>query len=554
MSEQLLTQIIIFMGAIGLLHYGVIQITIAAQNLFDKVFKVLAIKISDQPLRALGVGVITSTLVQSSTTTALMAVFLLNAGLLSFSTGMGLILGANVGGAVLPWLLTLHSDLFSFLLIALGAFPAHFSTNNYIKQLGRMVFSFGLIFYGIGLTSQVLEQLVALEGLDFSGTFLFSNALLAHICLLLIATAITFIFQSSSTVVAIILALTAVPFLSPMNLVMLVMGANLGGGLLTVQHSHRGNFRARHLALGHTIFNLVGIVLIISVFAIYNGNTIEEFPFIFSFEREIIVAIFYTTFNFLTAIVYLPFLNKIESALNRLFPKEVGDQYDYKENLDILGNPQKMLPGVALVVSAKQVERYREMMEDLYELTLEYLKSPDRDAKISAKIKNYEQLADTYKEEMAKFIAALMEKELSYSQSLEGHSLIKMTSELEAISDLLDKIATIRTKMGPHFNCEGLAEVSIINLFEDTFTLYKDVFEFVKTEVLTHYDRKRRKVSKEKFFERSRDLKEQVEKLKVFTLNNAKEEVDQTVRLVDIVNILREIRSRSIQILLIPTK
>lgn len=70
-------------------------------------------------------------------------------------------------------------------------------------------------------------------------------------------------------------------------------------------------------------------------------------------------------------------------------------------------------------------------MERFFKLTYDYLCTSDKDAKILAKIKNFENIADRRQREMSQFVSALMEKELSSSQSYEGQEVIKITTELE---------------------------------------------------------------------------------------------------------------------------
>lgn len=553
MNEVGIINLIIAFGALGLLHYGIAQLSFASQYIFDHFFKKLAIKISHKPLYSMAAGLLITAMVQSSTTTTLMAVFLLNAGLISFRSGMGVVLGANIGGAFLPWIFTFHTDTFSFFFIALGAFPSLISRNNQLKQFGRLLLSLGLIFYGLGVLVEVLN--IILKNYNINDYSFFSGNFLPQLTIIIVGITFSCILRSSSTMMAIIITLAELKISVPLHVLFaLIIGTNLGGGIITILSSHRGNFNARHLAFGHGLFNLVGGIWSFALLYIFHDKVIDLFANLGITDRGVISALAYTIFNSVTVIVCLPGLKQIEGLLNYLFPKEEKDFYDSEAHLDMMGNPEKMLPGVALVVSAKEIIRYQYLMERFFKLTYDYLCTSDKDAKILAKIKNFENIADRRQREMSQFVSALMEKELSSSQSYEGQEVIKITTELEAISDILDKMAIIRTKLGTNFNSYLYPESKVISLFLKTHIFYQDSLEFIKDKAIQSngrtYQNPKNREDLNKFFERSKGLKETVAKLKLNVIETERLSNESKVMIIDLLAEIREIRGRSIQILL----
>lgn len=207
MNEVGIINLIIAFGALGLLHYGIAQLSFASQYIFDHFFKKLAIKISHKPLYSMAAGLLITAMVQSSTTTTLTAVFLLNAGLISFRSGMGVVLGANIGGAFLPWIFTFHTDTFSFFFIALGAFPSLISRNNQLKQFGRLLLSLGLIFYGLGVLVEVLN--IILKNYNINDYSFFSGNFLPQLIIIIVGITFSCILRSSSTMMAVIITLAS---------------------------------------------------------------------------------------------------------------------------------------------------------------------------------------------------------------------------------------------------------------------------------------------------------------------------------------------------------
>src|SRR5690606_25880539 len=108
---------------------------------------------------AVVVGIIVTMIVQSSSVTTIMVVGFVNAGLMQLTQAIGVILGANIGTTVTGWIISIKVGKYGLLLVALGVFPALFSKNQKLQNIGRVLFGVGMIFIGLETMSDAFKPL-----------------------------------------------------------------------------------------------------------------------------------------------------------------------------------------------------------------------------------------------------------------------------------------------------------------------------------------------------------------------------------------------------------
>lgn len=272
------------------------------------------------PWRGVGVGILVTGLVQSSSAVTVATIGFVNAGILSLRQAMGVIFGTNVGTTMTAWLVSLVGFGFKIEALALpilvvGVSLRLLASSTRWKGLGDALTGFGLFFLGLDLLKD------AFEGIAIS----FSASLSAGVntnwaSMILIGFVATLLTQSSSAAIAIILTASAGGIIGFESAAAAVIGANLGTTSTAALATFKATPAAKRLALSHIGFNLVtGIValcllplMLWLVNLLGDALDIENTP-------TAMLALFHTLFNLLGVIIMLPLANRFASLLEQLF-------------------------------------------------------------------------------------------------------------------------------------------------------------------------------------------------------------------------------------------
>jgi len=261
--------------------------------------------------RGVFIGCLITALVQSSSATTVLTVTFVDAGLLTLRQAIGVILGANIGTTVTAQLVALDLDFLAGPAVFLGAFLFFSSRFGPTHELGRVILGFGLLFTGMALMSRYLS---------FLSAYPFFPALILTLgrfpCTAVLAGAcVTGILQSSSVVIAMVIALADQGTIDLQGAIGFVLGSNIGTTVTALLASVGTSVNARRAAAVHFLFNVLGVLAF--------------FPFLSAFGRLVActspdlphqIANAHTLFNVLTTILCLPFVGALERLVITLVP------------------------------------------------------------------------------------------------------------------------------------------------------------------------------------------------------------------------------------------
>lgn len=258
--------------------------------------------------RSLGVliGAVVTALVQSSSATSVIAISLVNAGVLSFKNSVGIIFGANVGTTVTAQLVAFKLTSFAPFFIIFG-FLLSFAKSRY-SVFGKALFYFGFVFFSLNLISSSLAPLQNDERLI--GLLTSQHSPLFGI---LIGAVITALIQSSSVTTGLAIIFTQQGLMSMDNAIPILMGANIGTTATALLSIFNMDIAAKKTALAHLLFNLGGVVLFFPFIGWFSGG-----EYLFSSEPAIALANFHLIFNVTTSLLFLVFLNSFVRAVDWL--------------------------------------------------------------------------------------------------------------------------------------------------------------------------------------------------------------------------------------------
>ena len=277
--------------------------------------------------RALLLGIVSTTLLQSSSLVSIVTISFLSAGLISLIGGVGIIFGANIGTTTGAWLvagLGLKVDIAAYAMpmIALSIVLV-FQKSKPLRGIGYALAGLGFLFLGIHYMKEGFDTFK--EQIDLTRFAL--SGLLGLFVYSLIGTAATVVMQSSHATMVLILTALAAGQVSYENALALAIGANIGTTITAIISSLGANFQGRRLALAHLIFN-ASTAIVALVFIVPLRGTVDlvsEWVGIASSDYTMKLAVFHTIFNVLGVLLMLPLLSRLVTFLERRILEPVPD-------------------------------------------------------------------------------------------------------------------------------------------------------------------------------------------------------------------------------------
>lgn len=346
-------------GGLGLFIYGMVMMSNSLKSIAgDRMKRLLEILTNNRVLGIL-VGTIVTMIIQSSSTTTVMIVGFVNAGLMNLMQAIGVIMGANIGTTITAQLIAFNITQISPLAIAVGAGMFLFARRNKTKQIGSVILGFGILFTGIAFMSDAMAPLRDHEGFKSLLVSFSRNPILG----VLAGFVLTAIIQSSSASIGLLQALAIsgafnnIPGVSPFALtVPILLGENIGTCVTAMISSIGTNITAKRAAFIHFSIKVIGTVWVLIVLGIvgciFNGsNPIYDLIANISGTTMIAghvvpdvarqIANTHTIFNVVNTIVLFPFAGALVKLAEKIMPGEEKEDMGGLKFLDerILENP-----------------------------------------------------------------------------------------------------------------------------------------------------------------------------------------------------------------------
>ena len=383
----------------------------------------------------LGLGV--TAIIQSSSATTVMVVGFVNSATMTLTQAVGVIMGANVGTAVTSWLTGLSGvgsgeSVSAFLnwikpsawmpvLAVVGLGLTMFSKRDRRKSIGEVLLGFSVLMVGMDIMSSSVSGLKDSESFRSILT-MFENPILGVIA----GTVITAIVQSSSASVGILQSLTTTGAITYGAAIPIIMGQNIGTCVTALISSISANRNGKRAAVIHLYFNIIGVVVWLSVF--YILNAIFHFAFVGSTIGMWGVASVHTIFKILSVMLMAPFTKQLEK-LAVLTVRDKGR--DGEANL--LDERLLSTPSVAIKCCDEVADKMASVSCDALRRAADILLAYDE--KSAEVVYSYEDKADRYEDAISSYLVKLSSREMSESDSHEITKLLRVIGDFERISD-----------------------------------------------------------------------------------------------------------------------
>ena len=411
-------------------------------------------------------GLCITAIIQSSSATTVMVVGFVNSGLMTLRQAINVIMGANVGTTVTAWLLSLSGidsgnlwvqllkpSSFTPVLALIGIINYMFCRSSKKKDTGMILLGFATLMFGMETMSGAVAGLKDVPA--FTNLFIaFKNPILG----VLAGAILTAVIQSSSASVGILQALAVTGSVSYAAAIPIIMGQNIGTTVTAMLSSIGTNKNARRAAVVHLLFNVIGVVVLLTVFCIVRAALAPAFLNESASMAGIAVA--HSAFNILCTALLLPAGGLLETLAKRIVPDDAHARDEQTTELDVRLLPTPSLAlrqsrSVACEMAGYAVHALDNAIDALSCSTPELAQS----------IHDDEERCDHYEDILGTYLVKLSAQKMGRDESEEATELLKTIGDFERISDhavnILSSAEELERK-GLTFSGSALNELSVL--------------------------------------------------------------------------------------------
>ncbi|MBQ3172708.1 MAG: Na/Pi cotransporter family protein [Alistipes sp.] len=467
-------QLLTLLGALGMFLYGMNLMSAGLQKAAGSKMRSFLTAMTSNPFKGVMTGLGITSVIQSSSATTVMTVGFVNAGLLTLSQAVGVIMGANIGTTVTAWLvawLGFKADisLFAVPLMAVG-FILSLSKQDKRRHISELIVGFSLLFLGLSLMKESVPDLKETpEVLAFIQNWT-SYGFGSVLIFLVFGTILTLVLQSSSATMALTLIMVNMGWIPFEMGAAMVLGENIGTTITANIAAAVGNANARRAALAHTLFNLFGVcwaLILFRPFLALVGSTITLFglpnPIDIVHSADVAmtadesiatlygISMLHTLFNLFNTFILIWFVNVIVKIVTRVIKDKKGAEEDIVKLKFIDAGPLSTAE-LAIGQARNEVIHFAEISRrsiDFIRRAVE-AKNDKEFEEARQKLVKYEEIADRMEYEIAQFLNALPEDSISEDTRTEAKRMYKIIGELESLGDSGESISRILARRNSH--------------------------------------------------------------------------------------------------------
>jgi phosphate:Na+ symporter len=389
-------------------------------------------------------GLVVTALVQSSSATTVMVVSFVNAGLLSLTQSIGVIMGANIGTTTTAWIVSLIGFEFDISAIALPAVGIGFVMGvgkwKY-HQWGEAFLGFGFIFLGLRFLNDSVPS-VDPDSLEFVRSI--SNlGFLSILIGVAVGTVITLLIHSSAAMITLVIALAFRHMIGFEMAVAMTMGANIGTTIDAILAAMGAKTAAKRTALVHVLFNVGTTVLALIFFRpllALVGFLSSGLPGGPGIPAQL--AMFHTVFNVSGTILFIPFVKQFAALVSFIIKDSKAEADSEHYRLVVRSASIQDTPELNIIRAEKEIRDMAGVASSMYAVVSgalrDILEAPDKEGLVNAlvqEMKQKEAYADEMREVLTAFLIECTREQLNQHSRRRISSLIRIIADLEDMTD-----------------------------------------------------------------------------------------------------------------------
>ena len=435
-----LFQIINLLGGLALFLFGMNKMSDNLHAVAGAEFRKILKKLTSTPLRGVFVGLGVTALIQSSSATTVMMIGLVNTGIMTLNQAVGVVMGANIGTTITAQLIAFNIGQYAYVFVITGVILLFMRKSRKMERWSQILIGFGLLFVGLNVMSAAVSPLKESQlARDFMVSIA-ANPVLG----ILTGTLFTMLIQSSSASVGIVIVLANNGLIPFEGALYLVFGDNIGTTITAWLAGIGSNTTAKRVALVHTLFNLFGTILVgtLTYVGLYT-SLVNSFTPGNVFAGENVarhVANGHTLFNILCTIVFLPFAGLLAKLAKSIIPQG-------KEETLSLGEPKHLnyhIISDAELAIGQVMKELREMLRLVrMGLIVSYEAFKDKNYKKQIRISRIETAVDNLQKEITLYLVAVNERTNADDIIQKIPALLHTVNDIEKLGDFTEDINRI---------------------------------------------------------------------------------------------------------------
>ena len=488
MGREIAIAILTLLAGIGVFLLAVRLLSRNIEAMSGNKLKSLFSKTSKSKLLGVGLGTFTAAVIQSSGAVTVMVIGFINANLMDLTQGSVIAFGANIGTTITGQIValgmfgdnTISTTVIFTALTGIGAFITLFAKKDFLQKIGSIIAGFGLLFVGLETMSSAMSSFAEMESLRS-----FISSISNPILLVLVGTILTALLQSSSVMTSILITMVFSGLITVEQGLYVVMGSNIGAGIVAILASIGGSPDAKRVSLIHLVFNVFGAVVFLLIGMIMRLTTSGSVTLATVFEKifpnapQTQLAMFHTAYNVIKVALFLP-LTGITCKLSKKIIKDKPVPVQKEPQCAFIEEHFLKTPPIAVNMVKKEIERMFGIAVSNFNRSIEIVCQLDF-AKADA-FKENENTLNYLNKAITKFVVKIPAEQISDADAKYLSTAYRSVSDLERIGDYAENIveyASALKENGNTFSSDAIGEIrsaqNLVNrLAESAFVAYSE--------------------------------------------------------------------------------
>ncbi len=423
------------LGGLGVFLYGINLMSDSLKKIAGSKLKLILEKTTNTPLKGIFVGIFITAIIQSSSATSALVVGLVRAGLMTLPQAVGVIFGANIGTTFTSVLISLSIGDYKYPIMFVGAVMIFFIQNKKVKNYGRTLMGFGMLFFGLETMGDALKEFSTLPGYVNLLSAVSNHPILG----VLTGAATTAVIQSSSATIGILQTLYNNGGVPLVGAIAIVLGDNIGTTVTSVMASIGGSSQAKRAAMIHVMFNTIGTVVFFILIKPYS-MLIEWFAQVVGITdwetSRFTISLAHVGFNLINVFILYFFIRQMVWLVSKIIPSKgeiLANEIALEETL------VKESPDLALENVKNAIGNMGNVARGMYEFVYNYAFT--KDAKELEMVNQCEELLDDMDDKIHNYLVKIGAQDLVDRQIQQVAKDIDTITDVERIGDHLNNLS-----------------------------------------------------------------------------------------------------------------
>ena len=481
-----LTNLFSMLGGLALFLYGMNMMSNGLEMAAGDKMKTILEKLTSNRILGVLVGALVTAIIQSSSATTVMVVGFVNSGLMSLTSAVWVIMGANIGTTITGQLIAIDITAIAPLIAFIGVAMIVFFKSQKLDAIGGVIGGLGILFIGMETMSSAMVPLRTMP--EFVGLISkFQNPFIG----ILVGALFTALIQSSSASVGILQALAKSGVMTLSSSIYVLFGQNIGTCITSVLASIGTSKNAKRTTVIHLSFNIIGTVLFVTISMLFPFADLVQSLTPSNVAAQI--ANVHTIFNVTTTLLLLPIGTRLVNLACRILPDSEEDQQDMQlKYLDFSIFDNDYHIGTSAIANTQLFNETQHMLNVAnhnVKRAFELLDHYDEEKYI--RLQKDEEYINYLNQQVINFTTAVISHEFQAESSQSIVLFLKLSSDLERIGDHAINIANRAQRLAEddtHFSQDALKEINIMeslcnNILDELIIMDYDEFKYIVDKV-----------------------------------------------------------------------